>query len=187
MSSGALTPRAAVEAIYHDALHHLDEPVFLSFVKNIAGGLQIGLAGLAALYISGGCPSIKEANPGIVHWIEGSIFSVGLILVYFTGSELYTGYPMWMAIAALKRSRRPMAYFTAFFTSLLGNFVGAVGTAALFGYAGQVLTEEPFRSFVTERVDEAITDSQWHLIFLKAIPCGYLVSPVFPVKHILYL
>lgn len=175
MSSGALTPGAAVESIYSDALHHLDEPSQLAFLKNMIGGIQVGVAGLASLVIAGGCHGIEQNNPGMTHFIQGAIFSTGLILVYLTGAELFTGYPMWLAIAALQRKRRPIQYIRAVVNSLSGNLVGALLAASLFSYATEALSEDPWKSYVIKEVDSVITNSAWHVIFIKAIVCGYLV------------
>jgi len=176
MSSGALTPLKAVEALYHDGLHHLHEPIQLAFLKNVAGGLLMGLSGLFSMVAAGGCTGLHSSNIGIVRLIQGAAFSVGLVFVYFTGAELYTGYPMWLMMTSLQRKGRPRQYIQAIMNSLLGNLAGALIAAGLFSYATESLSEEPYRSFVIEQVESNIVQTDWHVIMIKAIGCGYLVT-----------
>ena len=88
----------------------------------------------------------------------------------------YTGYPMWLAMTALHRKGHPLQYLRAFVTSLLGNFVGVIFWASVQTVWTKSVTEEPFRSGIIEHLDSRITDEDWHVIFLRAIGCGFLVT-----------
>ena len=83
---------------------------------------------------------------------------------------------MWLAMTALNRQGSAKQYLRAIVGSLTGNFLGALFWAAVQSYFTQTLTEEPWRSRIIEQVDEDITNQQWHVIFLRAIGCGYLVT-----------
>ena len=83
---------------------------------------------------------------------------------------------MYFAITALQRKGRPLQYLRGLSASWLGNLVGALLTAALFTYCTESLSSEPFRSRVLERVSEEIIEPAWHVVFLRAIGCGYMVT-----------
>lgn len=83
---------------------------------------------------------------------------------------------MWLAMTALDRKGNPLEYIRAVATSLTGNFVGALIWAGLQSYLTEAITEEPWRSRIIEQVDSDITDQQWHVIFLRSIGCGFLVT-----------
>jgi len=83
---------------------------------------------------------------------------------------------MWLAMTALDRQGSVLQYLRATVTSLLGNFVGALLWAGLQSYLTETLSEQPWRRSVIQQVDSDITDQQWHVIFLRSIGCGFLVT-----------
>lgn len=94
-SSGALSPQKAAEDTLEIGKHHLSEALQLTFLKSIYGGLLLSAGGVLSLILVTGTPTLTESNPGIARVLQGITFPVGLVLVYFTGAELMTGYPMW--------------------------------------------------------------------------------------------
>ncbi|KAI6858342.1 Formate/nitrite transporter [Hortaea werneckii] len=174
-ASGGLTPEDAAIETLHIGLHHLCETVELAFLKNVYGGLLLSAGGLLALVLATGFPDF-DSSPGLSRLLQGTAFPVGLIVVYFLGAELFTGYPMWLAMTALDRKGFAFEYFRSTLAALAGNFVGAVWWAGLQSYFTETLTEEPWRSRIIEQVDSDITDNKWHVIFLRALGCGFLVT-----------
>jgi formate/nitrite transporter FocA (FNT family) len=95
MSSGALSPQEAAEKTLETGHHHLTEALQLTFLKNIYGGMLLGAAGILSLTLTTGSPGLTDANPGLHRVLQACTFPIGLVLVYFIGAELFTGYPMW--------------------------------------------------------------------------------------------
>ncbi|MCJ1311909.1 hypothetical protein MMC25_005582 [Agyrium rufum] len=176
MSSGALSPKDATEEVFKTGLHHLHEPTHLTFIKNVYGGLLFGYCGLFSLIVSKGSPGLESSAPGIVRLLQGMTFPAGLILVYFVGAELFTGYPMWCTMIALSRQGKPNQYVRSLIFSWLGNLVGTLVVAGLFTYFTESMSSEPYRSGLVSQITEDIVEAQWHVIFLKAIACGHLVA-----------
>jgi len=171
--SGALSPSEATRETYETGLHHLREALFLTFFKSLYGGLLLSAGGILSLRIAGGSPDL---SPGMGHLLQGITFPIGLVIIYFVGAELYTGYPMWFAITALERRGSLWLYVSRIAASWIGNLCGALIFAYFFTFITQTVAEEPYKSAVIEMVTEDIVDSDWHIIFLKAIPCGFLVT-----------
>ncbi|KAI7341674.1 Formate/nitrite transporter [Hortaea werneckii] len=174
-ASGGLTPEDAAIETLQIGMHHLCETVELAFLKNVYGGLLLSAGGLLALVLATGFPDY-DSDPGVSRLLQGTAFPVGLIVVYFLGAELFTGYPMWLAMTALDRKGFAFEYFRSTLVALAGNFVGAVWWAGMQSYFTETLTEEPWRSRIIEQVDSDITDNKWHVIFLRALGCGFLVT-----------
>ena len=175
-SSGALSPLDTTHDLYQTGLHHLYEPTHLTLLKNIYGGLLFSFGGLFSLISATGCPGLKNSNPGLVRLLQGATFPFGLVIIYFIGAELYTGYPMWLAMTALQRKGRPIQYLRGLLVSWVGNLIGALFSTVMFSYMTQSLHEEPFRSGLISQVTDDIVLTQWHVIFLRAIACGFLVG-----------
>jgi formate/nitrite transporter FocA (FNT family) len=95
MSTGALSPRKAAENTLETGVHHLEEDLQLTFLKNVYGALLVSAGGLLSLTLVTGTPGLSESNPGLPRILQGLAFPIGLVMVYLVGAELYTGYPMW--------------------------------------------------------------------------------------------
>lgn len=108
--AGALNPLDAAEKIYQAALLHLYGPTRLPFLKNSHGGLIFGFAGLIFLIAAAGVPSLEKSNPGLPRLLQRATFPLGLVIVYGVGAELFTGYPMWLVMTALRRKGKMMEY-----------------------------------------------------------------------------
>jgi len=175
-SAGGLPPAETAHEVLDAGIHHLSETSELCLLKNFLGGLLISAGGTLSLVLANGFPTISDSNPAFSQLVQGLTFPVGLIMVYFIGAELFTGYPMWLGMTALDRQGSPMQYVRAVVFALTGNFLGALTWAALQSYLTETITEEPWRSRIIEHIDEDITDQQWHVIFLRAVGCGFLVT-----------
>lgn len=79
-------------------------------------------------------------------------------------------------MTALQRHGRPIQYIRAFLFSWIGNLVGALFGSVMFSYLTQEFAEEPYRSGIVNQIKRDVVSPQWHIIFLKAIACGHLVS-----------
>jgi len=174
--SGALSPVEAAQETLETAVHHLNEPSQLALLKNIYGGLLLSMGGIAATVASGGCPSLANSNPGLPRILNGLIFPLGLVFIYFVGAELYTGYPMWLTMAVLSRKGTVGQYLRALLIPWLGNLVGALLTVFMFTYGTKVVSEDPYKSKVIEELSSTIITAPWHTILLKATGCGFMVT-----------
>ncbi|EMC94309.1 hypothetical protein BAUCODRAFT_123949 [Baudoinia panamericana UAMH 10762] len=148
----------------------------LCFLKNVYGGLLLSAGGELSLALGMGFPNVTNNDLGLMRLLQGITFPIGLVIVYFLGAELYTGYGMWFAMTALSRRGKPTQYIRAIIASLLGNYLGAFLWATLQSYLTETLTEEPWRGRIISSVDSDFTDNQFHIIFLRSIGCGFLVT-----------
>jgi formate/nitrite transporter len=111
---------------------------------------------------------------GISRLLSGLVFCLGLILVVVGGAELFTGNTlMVMAWAAGEVRLREM--LRAWAIVYIGNFVGAIGTAALVFLSGQYLAGKGSVAGVALNLALAkVTLSFDHALFL-GILCNVLV------------
>ena len=173
--AGALSPLDAAELLYQNGLHHLSEPTQLTFLKNIYGPLLFSLAGHTSIIAAAGLSGLEQSNPAIPRIVQGAIFPLGLVIIYFIGAELCTGYPMWLAMTALKRKGKVWSYVKSLVVSWVGNLTGTLFAAYFFSYLTESLHEEPYRPWLIAQVTSDVVEAAWHVIFLKAIACGFLV------------
>lgn len=143
-SSGALSPLDATHSLHRVGLHHLFEPAQLTFLKNLYGGILFSLGGHFSLIAAAGSPGLAESNPGLVRLLQGATFPVGLVIVYGVGAELFTGYPMWLAMAALDRKGSPVLYVRA----LIFSWVCSPASLGVLSRIDQMPSEYGNKPFV---------------------------------------
>ena len=111
---------------------------------------------------------------GISRLLSGVVFCLGLILIVVGGAELFTGNTlMVVAWAAGKVWLAEM--LRAWLIVYIGNFIGAIGTAALVFLSGQYLSGKGGVAAVALNIALAkVTLSFEHALFL-GILCNVLV------------
>jgi formate/nitrite transporter len=115
-------------------------PFGKTFMLAILAGAFIAIGAIFATTVSAGASAVTAADGttafavglpyGVVRLLSGLVFSLGLILVLVGGAELFTGNNLIvMAWASGKVSG--LALLRNWVIVYLGNFVGALSTAAL--------------------------------------------------------
>ena len=138
----------------------------------VLAGAFIALGGMFATTVLAGADGVVPF--GISRLLSGLVFCLGLILVVVGGAELFTGNTlMVMAWAAGEVRLREM--LRAWAIVYIGNFVGAIGTAALVFLSGQYLAGKGSVAGVALNLALAkVTLSFDHALFL-GILCNVLV------------
>ena len=108
----------------------------LSLPKMILLGLMAG----AFIAFGGAASDVAMhgvADVGLARVVAGVIFPVGLMLVVFTGSELFTGNCL-MIIPTLEKKIKPVSMIKNLATVYISNFVGAMIIDLLIFFSGQL-------------------------------------------------
>jgi formate transporter len=142
------------------------------FVLAILAGAFIGLGAMFATTVM--ADSIGLLPFGLKRLLAGLVFCLGLILVILGGAELFTGNTlMVMAWAARKVRLREM--LRAWAIVFLGNFAGAIGTAALVFLSGQYLGGHGNVASVALALAEEKATLPFDRAFFLGILCNVLV------------
>jgi formate/nitrite transporter len=102
-------------------------------VLGVLGGAFISFGAIFATTVSAGGSAMPY---GVVRLLSGVAFSVGLILVVVAGAELFTGNNL-IVIAWASRKVNTRALVLNWILVFVGNFIGALSTAALMFYTTQ--------------------------------------------------
>jgi formate transporter len=102
-------------------------------VLSILAGAFIGLGAMFATTVYAGSATLSY---GVARLLMGLTFCLGLILVVVAGAELFTGNNL-IVIAWASRKISTLALLRNWLVVYLGNFIGALGTAALVFWAKQ--------------------------------------------------
>lgn len=142
---------------------------FLSFVvSSIMAGIFIGLGIILIFSVASG------VEPGYQKLVMGVSFSIALMLVVFTGTELFTGHTMYMSLGLLERVVRLRDLFAVWITSWFGNLIGSVILVGIFiaGGAAEQLAEADslLQNIAVYKVNSSATE-----LVAKGILCNILV------------
>ena len=103
----------------------------------VLGGAFIALGAMFATTVLAGADGVVPF--GISRLLSGLVFCLGLVLIVVGGAELFTGNTL-MVMAWAGGGVRLREMLRAWTIVYIGNFIGALGTAALVFLSGQYLT-----------------------------------------------
>lgn len=168
---------SAKEATYNFAAS-VQRKIALPLVKfcllSILGGAFIAFGGLLSVLVSGGMPGIGAENPGIVKWVAGALFPVGLIMVSITGVDLFTSDCAAFTLAGMKREIKGKQFAQYLLLSYLFNFIGTQLIAYFLTYQAGLLQSEPWLSYFHQYAEGKVYQS-WGTVFIKGIGANWLV------------
>lgn len=150
----------------------------LSFTKfaiiAILGGMFIAFGGLLSVMVAGGMPGVGAHNPGLIKFISGALFPIGLIMVSITGADLFTSDCTAFTLPLLQK-RIPLSSFCKLLVySYLFNFVGtqfiAYVMSAGIGFFDTAPWHDYLHSLASGKVDQSFLR-----VLVKGIGANWLV------------
>lgn len=107
------------------------------FLLAILAGVLIGMGAMTSTLTSYGIE-----NPSLSQLVKGLVFPFGLILVIFTGAELFTGNNL-LFLGRFSGKLSPKEVLHNWCWVYLGNFVGSILLACLYVYSGNLVAGKP--------------------------------------------
>ncbi|MEW5940736.1 MAG: formate/nitrite family transporter [Chloroflexota bacterium] len=136
----ALLPNEMAVRAEYLGVRKAEMPALTTFTLAVLAGAFISLGAVFATTVSAGGMSLTDASGaaaystslpyGLTRLLAGLVFSLGLILVVVGGAELFTGNNM-IVMAWASKKVSAYALLRNWGIVYAGNFVGAIGTAAL--------------------------------------------------------
>jgi formate/nitrite transporter len=148
-------------------------------LKNIFKGCFVGFGAYFACNVAGDLSWFSSNAPGIQRMIFGANFSVALMLIIFTGTELFTGNCMALMPGFVSRKAGFLHILKNFVIVYFGNWAGCCTVAFFFiwiPYYHYIGTDSlpGWISFII-RTAEKKTSYEFFQIFFLAIPANWLV------------
>jgi nitrite transporter len=132
-------------------------------------GAFVGVAVVLLLSVS--APLVAASSP-MAKLVQGAVFGVALTLVVFAGAELFTGNAMVMLQGLVAKRVRARELGLVWVASLVGNFAGSVGFAALVHGGGTL--KGPGATLVASIV-RAKDSASGPQLFWRSVLCNMLV------------
>ena len=137
-------------------------------ISSVFAGAYVGI-GIILIFSVG-----QAADPTIRPLVMGASFGIALTLVIFAGSELFTGYTMYMTLGMLNGSISMRSLVATWVSSWIGNLLGSGLLALLFvgGGGGHILKHDATLLFdvASQKMNSAPLP-----LLARAILCNWLV------------
>ncbi len=140
----------------------------------ILGGAFIAFGGLLSVMVAGGMPGIGAANPGLIKFIAGSLFPVGLIMVSLTGADLFTSDCTAFTLPLMKKQLKAATFVRLLVCSYLFNFVGAQLVAYFMSSGVGLFSHDPWQEYL-HSYSTAKVNQDFLIVLIKGIGANWLV------------
>jgi len=165
----ALLPVEMARRAEYLGVRKIEMPPASVFALAVLAGAFIALGAVFATTVAAG--TLGAWPYGVARLLIGLVFCLGLVLVVVGGAELFTGNSL-IVIAWASRKVTTRAMLHNWLIVYVGNFVGAVATAAMVVVAGH----QAFGDGAVGRAALAIARAKMGLGFVQAIALGVLCN-----------
>lgn len=167
-------PRETTINFAASAISKNNLPVHKFILIAILGGAFIAFGGLLSVVVAGGMPGIGESNPGLIKFMAGALFPIGLIMVSITGADLFTSDCAAFTYPSLQKQIKINTFFKYLILSYTFNFVGTQIIAFLLSYEVGLLDKEPWQSYLHSYADAKV-NQDFMKVLIKGVGANWLV------------
>ncbi|WP_352418635.1 formate/nitrite transporter family protein [Proteiniborus sp.] len=168
MEKKYLAPSEITKAIIFSAETKANLSITRMLILGVMAGVYVGFGGFAYIVV---IQTLGNVDIGLAKLLGASVFPVGLMLVVFSGSELFTGNNL-MTLALMDKKITLAGMLRNWIFVYLGNFIGSIALAYII-YNSQLVTKDLLLS--TLNVGLAKTSISFQTAFLRGILCNILV------------
>ena len=140
----------------------------------IMGGAFIALGGLLTIIVAGGMPEVASQNIGLVKFVAGALFPVGLIMVSVAGADLFTSDCAGMTLSTMQKKTTVNDLVKVWCLSYIFNFIGAQAVAYFMAYKTGIIASAPYADYLNALAFGKLKYS-WTTVFIKGIGANALV------------
>lgn len=167
-------PREIALVFAKSGIEKSQMPLLKFSILAILGGMFIAFGGLLSVVVAGGIPGIGAENPGLVKFVAGALFPVGLIMVSVAGADLFTSDCTGMVLPWLQKQINITAVLKVLLLSYIFNFVGAQFIAYFMSYQTGLITHDPWLHYL-HHYSELKVNQDFGTVLIKGTGANWLV------------
>lgn len=164
----SLMPADMAKKAAETGVYKVNKSFFKTFMLAMTAGMQIGIAFLFYTTVTSGTESVA---PGFSHFVGGLAFSLGLILVVVTGSELFTS----STLVVVARASGLITWgqlIKNWLQVYIGNFCGCIILVGIMLVAQQYMSDNGGIGINTMH----IAQHKMHHSFASAVALGTMAN-----------
>lgn len=163
-------PQEITEALYKKSLSFIEKPIKELTIGGILAGIFVSLASITSATV---CSDMKNYfGVGFTKLISGIVFTLGLILIVLSGSDLFTGSNLNIT-SILKNRKNFRIVIRNWALIYITNFIGSIIMVFLI-YNSGILNDQSISKYVIN-----VTESKLNLsvseALIRGILCNFLV------------
>ena len=128
-------------------------PFSIQIVQGMLAGATLALGAMNANLVEAAVHDSKSISE-LSNLLGGIVFPVGLIGIFLTGANLFTGNCMYFVPAIINGTVPRWRSCLFLFLSFVTNFVGAMVVVYLLGYQADYFSKDPARAFVIANAEK---------------------------------
>lgn len=168
------SPKEIAQLYCDSATKKSQLPTLHFIILAILGGAFIAFGGLLTVIVAGGSPALSLGNPGLVKFLAGALFPVGLVMVSIAGADLFTSDCAGMTLSFMDKKIGITTLLKIWVLSYLFNFVGAQLVSYFLSANIGLLSIDPWQSYL-HNLAKAKVSMSFGDVFVKAIGANWLV------------
>jgi formate transporter len=168
------SPKEIAVEFCQSGLHKAHLPFIKFALLAFLGGTFIAFGGLLTVMVAGGMPGIMESNPGLVKWVAGALFPVGLIMVSIAGADLFTSDCTGIVLPFLEKEMKWLTVLKIWLISYVFNFIGAQFVAWFMAHQTGIIEAAPYKDYLNHLAEGKISHDFW-TVFIKGVGANWLV------------
>jgi formate/nitrite transporter len=168
------TPKEITVEFANSGIYKSNLPLSKFSLIAILGGVFIAFGGLLSVMVAGGMPGAGAENPGLIKFIAGALFPVGLIIVSITGADLFTSDCTAFTLPLLERRLKAFTFVKLLILSYLFNFIGSQVVAYLLSSGVGLFDKDPWQHYL-HHYAEVKVNQDFMTVFIKGIGANWLV------------
>lgn len=166
---------ADIAVIFADASKSKAQMPLLKFMLfAILGGMFIAFGGLLTVIVAGGMPTTAVENIGLVKFVAGALFPIGLVMVSVAGADLFTSDCAGMTLSTMQKKTTLRQLLKVWVLAYVFNFVGAQFIAWFMAHETHIIASEPFKGYLAGLANGKLSHD-WYTVFIKGIGANMLV------------
>lgn len=168
------TPKEIAREFAASGIYKSSLPILKFIIIAILGGAFIAFGGLLSVMVSGGMPGAGTDNPGLIKFVAGALFPIGLIMVSITGADLFTSDCTAFTLPLLKKQISVAIFIKFLVLSYVFNFVGTQFVAYFMSSGLGYFSHEPWQAYL-HNYSAAKVNQEWGSVLVKGIGANWLV------------
>lgn len=149
-------------------------PIRKFILLALLGGVFIAFGGLLTVVVAGGMPGVASTNPGVINFVSGALFPVGLIMVAIAGADLFTSDCTAMTLPFLQKQITYKTVLKVWILSYVFNFFGSQFVAGVLASGTGMLSADPWQTYLHTLAGKKI-NQDFLTVLIKGIGANWLV------------
>lgn len=169
-----ITPHEAALALEATSMKKARMQLDVLVINSVIAGIVFGSGGILNVAIYSENPDIREKNPGVLNFLGGIFYGIGLFFVVILGVDLFNSNILYFSVGILRRSVNIYDLLISWFCSFFGNIGGCLLLCYVFVHLSSVGTS-PLWKLGSRDLAETKASFSFIQNFLKGIAGNFYV------------